>query len=45
MLGLRAMLIQFDDDRKEFVVAFARRSNNAVESKYGSYEGECLAVV
>jgi hypothetical protein len=42
MLGLGAVLIQFDDDGKEFVVAFASHSNNFGESKYGSYEGECL---
>ncbi len=45
MLGLGAVLTQSDDEGKEFVVAFASRSNNAVEAKYGSYEGECLAAV
>jgi hypothetical protein len=45
MLGLGAVLTQFDDDRKEFVVAFASRSNNVAESKYGLYEGEFLAAV
>jgi hypothetical protein len=45
MLGLGAMLTQCDDEGKEFVVAYASRLNNAVESRYSSYEGECLAVV
>jgi hypothetical protein len=45
MLGLGAVLTQFDDEGKEFVVAFANRSNNAAEAKYGSCEGECLAAV
>jgi len=26
-------------------VAYASRSNNAVESRYNSYEGECLVAV
>jgi hypothetical protein len=42
---LGAVLTQFDDDGKQFVVAFASRSNNVAESKFGSYEGECLAAV
>jgi len=45
MLGLGAVLTQCDDEGKEFVVACANRSNNAVESCYSSYEGECLAMV
>ncbi|CAM6086541.1 unnamed protein product [Calypogeia fissa] len=45
MLGLGAVLTQQDEQKKEFVVAFASRSNNAAESRYSSYEGECLAVV
>ena len=45
MLGLEAMLIQFDDDGKNFVMAFASRSNNTAKAKYGSYKGECLAAV
>jgi hypothetical protein len=45
MLGLGAVLTQCDDEGKEFVVAYASRSNNATESHYSSYEGKCLATV
>jgi hypothetical protein len=45
MLGLGAMLTQCDDEGKEFVVAYVSCLNNAAESRYSSYEGECLAVV
>jgi hypothetical protein len=45
MLGLGAVLTQCDDEGKEFVVAYANRLNNAVESHYSSYEGDCLATV
>ncbi len=44
-LGLGAVLTQCDDERKEFVVAYVSRSNNAAKSRYSSYEGECLVVV
>jgi hypothetical protein len=36
MLGLGAVLTQCDDERKEFVVAYASRSNNATESQFRS---------
>jgi hypothetical protein len=39
------MLTQLDDDGQEFVVAYASQSNNKMEAKYNSYEGECLVVV
>ncbi len=45
MLGLGAVLTKCDDEGKEFVVAYASRSNNAAESRYSSYEGECLVAV
>ena len=45
MLGLGAVLTQKDDAGREYVIANASRSNNDVEAKYSSYEGECLAIV
>jgi len=45
MLGLGAVLTQCDDERKEFMVAYVSRSNNAAESHYSSYEGDCLVAV
>jgi len=45
MLGLGVMLTECDDGGKEFVVAYASRSNNAAESRYSSYKGECLVAV
>ncbi len=37
------MLTQCDDEGKEFAVANASHLNNATESCYSSYEGDCLA--
>jgi hypothetical protein len=34
-----------DDDGKEFVIAYAIRSNNNAETQYSLYEGEYLAAV
>ncbi len=45
MLGLGAVLTKCDDEGKEFVMAYASRSNNATESRYSPYKGECLVVV
>ncbi len=45
MLGLGTVLTQCDDEGKEFVVAYASCSNNATESRYSLYEGECLATM
>jgi hypothetical protein len=45
MLGLGAVLTQCDNEGKEFVVAYASYLNNAAESHFSSYKGECLATV
>jgi hypothetical protein len=39
------VLSQRDDQGREFVVAYASRSNNRTERNYSSYFGECLAAV
>ena len=44
-LGLGAVLTQKDDLGREYVVAYASRSNNTAEANYSSYEGEALAAV
>jgi hypothetical protein len=43
-LGIGVVLTQIDDNGKEFVIAYASRSNNA-EAQYNSYKGECLAAI
>jgi hypothetical protein len=45
VLGIGAILGQLDEEGKEYVIAYASRSNNKVESNYSSYEGEFLVVV
>ena len=40
--GWAAVLTQHDDDGREFVVAYASRSNNTAESKYGFVRGRVL---
>ena len=44
-VGLGAVLTQKDEEGKEYVVAYASRSNNSAESNYSSYEGEALAAI
>jgi hypothetical protein len=44
-LGLGAVLTQKDDLSREYVVAYALRSNNMAEANYSSYEGKALAAV
>jgi hypothetical protein len=39
------VLMQMDDVEKEFVIAYASRSNNDAEAQYGLYEGKCLASI
>jgi hypothetical protein len=44
-LGIGAILGQLDEEGKEYVIAYASRSNNKAESNYSSYEGECLVII
>jgi hypothetical protein len=44
-LGITAIFGQLDEEGKEYVIAYASRSNNKAESNYFSYEGECFVVV
>jgi hypothetical protein len=44
-VGLRAVLVQRDDEGREYIVAYASRSCNRAERNYSSYQGECLAAV
>jgi hypothetical protein len=39
------VLVQRDDERREYVIAYASRSNNRTEMNYSSYAEECLAAV
>ncbi len=43
--GIGAILGQLNEEGKEYVIAYASRSNNKAKSNYSSYEGECLVVV
>jgi len=43
-LGIGVILGKFDEEGKEYVIAYESRSNKA-ESNYSSYKGECLVVV
>jgi hypothetical protein len=43
--GISVILSQLDEKGKEYVIAYASRSNNKAKSNYFSFEGECLDVV
>jgi hypothetical protein len=43
--GIGVIFSQLDEKGKEYVIAYASKSNNMVESNYSSYEGECFVVV
>ncbi len=40
-----AIFGQLDEEGKEYVITYASRSNNKVESNYSPYKGECLVIV
>jgi hypothetical protein len=42
LFGIGAIIGQLDDEGKEYVIAYASRSNNKAESNYSSYEGSVL---
>jgi hypothetical protein len=42
--GIGVILSQLDEEGKEYVIAYASRSNNKAKSNYFSYEGECFVV-
>jgi hypothetical protein len=44
-LGIGAIFGQFDEESKEYVIAYASRSNNKADNNYSSYEGEYIVVV
>jgi hypothetical protein len=44
-LGIGTVLMEMDDEGKEFVIVYASQSNNNAEAQYSSYEGECLAAI
>jgi len=44
-LGIGVIIGQLNEEGKEYVITYASRNNNKVESNYSSYEGECLAIV
>jgi hypothetical protein len=43
--GLGAVLAQRDEEKREYLIAYASRSNNKTERNYSSYHGKCLAAV
>jgi len=45
VFGIIVILGQLDEEGKEYVIAYAFRSNNKAESNYSSYKGECFTIV
>ncbi len=43
-LGIDVIFGQFNEEGKEYVIAYASRTNK-VENNYFSYDGECLAII
>jgi hypothetical protein len=43
--GISVILGQLNEEGKEYVIAYASRSNNKAKNNYSSYEGECLIIV
>ncbi len=43
--GIGNIFGQLDEESKEYVIAYAYRSNNKTKNNYFSYKGECLAII
>jgi hypothetical protein len=44
-LDINVILGQFDEESKEYVIAYASQKNNKAKSNYSLYKGECLVVI
>jgi hypothetical protein len=45
VFGIGAILGQLNEEGKEYVIAYASRSNNKAKDNYSSYKGECFVVI
>jgi len=45
VISISVIFGQLNEEGKEYVIAYASRSNNKAKSNYSSYEGECLAII